>query len=155
MGKFAKALYTPKNPDKYMGAVDKIIYRSSWELAVMRMLDQHPHVTGWMSEPKIGGHGIPYKNPLTNRHTVYIPDFLVVFQKNGKSVVEMWEVKPAKEVAGYGWTSRLSKKDKLAQAVNWVKWQAAASYCAKRSIFFRVLTEDQIFGTGGKVKKKK
>ena len=110
----------------------------------MVYLDTRPEVIAWQSE----GLSIPYRNPLTGRQTVYVPDFLVVYidSRTGSYKAEMIEVKPAKEVPGMlNETKKLSKKDKLAQAVNAAKWQAAASFCAKRKIRFRVLTEVDLF----------
>ena len=46
MRKFQQGQFTPSNPDKYLGKrVPK--YRSGWELAVMRMCDNHPAILGW------------------------------------------------------------------------------------------------------------
>ena len=54
MRKFQQGQFTPSNPDKYLGKrVPK--YRSGWELAVMRMCDNHPAILGWGSET----HRIP------------------------------------------------------------------------------------------------
>ncbi len=67
MAKFHQGLYTPKNPDKYLGkGVPR--YRSSWELVVFRMCDNHPAILGWGSET----HRIPYKNPLTGKASTYV-----------------------------------------------------------------------------------
>ena len=134
--------FIPKNPSKYLGKGD-ITYRSSWEYSVMTYLDNHPSVIAWQSE----GLSIPYRNPLTGKQTVYVPDFLVVYQdRTGGHRAEMIEVKPAKEVPGMlNETKKLSKKDRLSQVVNAAKWQAAASFCAKRRIRFRVMTENDLF----------
>ncbi len=140
-GKTHKAEYIPKNPEKYIGT-GKIQTRSSWEMVMCRYLDHHPHVLAWSSE----SIQIPYRNPLTGKYTVYIPDFLVVYaDKSGKRKVEMIEVKPAKEVPGLVTDKRMSKHSRLAQIVNAAKWQAAIAFCAKRGIFFRVLTENDLF----------
>jgi len=137
-----KSQYIPKNPNKVIGT-KQITYRSSWELSVMRYFDHHPNVIAWSSE----SISIPYRNPLTGKQTVYVPDFLVVYEdKNGLRRAEMIEVKPAKEVPGLlNETKKLSKRDKFAQVLNAAKWQAAAAFCAKRKIRFRVLTEQELF----------
>jgi hypothetical protein len=146
-----KGRFVPKNPHKYMGPKNQVItYRSSWELSVMSLFDKHPNVLSWSSETV----SIPYRNPLTGRHTVYVPDFLVVYlDKHGRQHAEMIEVKPAKETPNFQRidkrTNRVrpaSKRDLLAQALNAAKWEAARAFCAKRSISFRVLTEVSIFG---------
>lgn len=148
MARYAKDEFKPTNPQKYVGKYP-IIYRSSWERAVMAKLDVHPDVLAWASEPM----NIPYQNPLTGKWTVYVPDFLVVYlDKNGQKFCEMIEVKPLDEVPGYqaisertGKPKRLSQKDKATQAINAAKWQAALAVCAKRGWKFRVATENLLF----------
>jgi hypothetical protein len=132
--------YVLKNPEKYVGKLP-VIYRSSWEFALMRVLDNHPAVTQWASE----SIQIPYKNPFTNRWTVYIPDFFIVYvDKNGKHHAELVEVKPEKETPEYG--KRVSQKTKAIQQLNLVKWTAARVFCSKNGIRFRVATEKDLFG---------
>lgn len=145
--KFLKGEYTPENPKKY-GGRGKIIYRSGWELRVMQQFDRHPDVIWWASEP----FSLPYYNPITKQNTVYIPDFMVVYaDRRGKQHCEMIEVKPAKEVMGYQTAStRSGRKLAMVQAINEAKWQMARAYCAKRGIFFRVITENEIFQWGNK-----
>ena len=95
MAKFASGKYTVKNPAKYAGNKTPM-YRSSWEWAFMQFCDNHPGVIQWASE----AIKIPYKNPLTGKNTIYVPDFIVVYQdKNGKKRAECIEVKPKKEIS--------------------------------------------------------
>lgn len=149
-----KDKFIPQNPQKYFGgSVDKITYRSSWEWTFMRYCDLNPYVLGWSSETC----DIPYFNPYANRQTVYIPDFVLVYvDRSGKKIAEMIEIKPAKEVPFLkeGQATK-SKKDKAAQALNMVKWQAATKFCLKRGIKFRVMTEHDLFGSAGPPKGKK
>jgi hypothetical protein len=138
--KFAKGEFVCKNPQKYMGKFP-IIYRSSWEMTLMRVFDDHPNILGWSSESV----SIPYQNPLTGRWSMYIPDFLVVYvDKDGKQHCEMIEVKPLKETPGYR-EKRTSQRTKLVQAINQAKWAAAMAYCHKRGWGFRVATEKDLF----------
>ncbi len=143
--KYSKGEFTPENWAKYIGdRSKKIIYRSSWEYTMMRLFDRHPNVTGWASEPI----EIPYKNPLTQRWTVYVPDFIVVYaDKNGKPHAEMMEVKPLRERPDYqkGPRERLSEATRLKQAVNMAKWAAASAYCARHGMKFSVASEDEMF----------
>jgi len=136
-----KGEYIPKHPEKYIGT-KKITYRSSWEYSFCVFCDNQPSVLAWSSE----SISIPYRNPLTGRNTIYVPDFLVIYDnKKGKRIVEMVEIKPAKEVPGLMENQRISKHTKLTQVVNAAKWQAAAAFCAKRGIRFRVVTELDLF----------
>ena len=48
--KYKQGFYYPKNPNKYVGDVDNIVYRSSWELRVFKWMDDNPSVLEWASE---------------------------------------------------------------------------------------------------------
>lgn len=133
-----KGHYRVMNPEKYAGTSTPI-YRSSWELTVMRMCDNNPSIIQWASESV----KIPYRNPLTGKYTVYVPDFLVVFEdQKGNRRAELWEIKPRKQTY---LEEAKSKRDKLALAVNSVKWQAAHAFAKKHSLKFRVITETDLF----------
>jgi hypothetical protein len=142
--KFAKGQYNLKNPEKYIGSTVPI-YRSSWEIAVMRMCDNNPAIQQWASEPV----RIPYRDPLTGKQTVYVPDFLVMFEdKQEKKHVELWEIKPANQQI----LEKVGKNPyNQAQFVkNQAKWQVATQWAKSRGMKFRVLNENDIFHTGKK-----
>ena len=145
-----KSQFIPKNPQKYLGTnINQIVARSSWELTMMNYLDAHPMVLGWMSEslPSHTVHhgisGIPYRNPLTKKWTIYVPDFFVVYvDKNKKQHVEVMEIKPLDETpyfSGKHGRNRLLKEPR--QIVNAAKFKAAIQFCASRGWFFRIVTE--------------
>ena len=139
MGKFAQGKYTLQNPDKYSGNKTPT-YRSSWEWAFMQFCDNHPSVIQWASE----AIKIPYKNPLTGRATVYVSDFLVVYQdRKGTKHAELIEVKPKKETTMEN--AGRSQVSRARVAVNMAKWEAATRWCKQNSIRFRVVTEEDIF----------
>ena len=142
--KFAQGSFKLKNPEKYVG-LGTPRYRSSWEFAVMKMLDENSGIQQWASE----SIKIPYRDPLTGKHTVYVPDFLVVYtDKNQRKHAEVWEVKPRSQAV-----LEAVGKNKYNQAhyiKNMAKWQVARQWCAKQGMTFRVLSEDDIFHTGGK-----
>ncbi len=141
--KFAKGEFVPVNPAKYIGK-SPIIYRSSWELTMMRKFDEHPSIIAWASETV----SIPYQNPLTGKWSMYIPDFLVVYQdRHGQKRGEIIEVKPLRERPDYQkkQNERLSQRTKLAQIVNAAKWAAAVKFCTKNQLSFRVASEDEMF----------
>jgi hypothetical protein len=139
MAKFAQGKYVIKNPEKYAGNRTPM-YRSSWEWAFMQFCDNHPGVIQWASE----AIKVPYKNPLTGKNTIYVPDFLVVYQdKNGTKRAEVIEVKPKKET-----TMEQAGRSRQAQAkvvLNSAKWEAANRYCRQNNLVFRIVTEDDIF----------
>ncbi len=137
-----RGTFSPKNPQKYVGGNGKAItYRSSWELSMMRKLDEHPNVLGWASECI----SIPYINPLTGLKRSYVPDFLIIYEdRHGNRRAEIIEIKPLKESPLF--EGRVSRETKLIQAINAAKWQAAVAYCRKMGLVFRVATEADLFG---------
>ena len=48
-GKFKQGYYTPLHPEKYKTNRNQIIWRSSWELKLMKWLDLTPEVIEWDS----------------------------------------------------------------------------------------------------------
>lgn len=137
--KWMQGKYTPKNPGKYVGNKNPT-YRSSWEFAFCQFCDNHPSIINWASE----AIKIPYRHPLSGKQTVYVPDFLVVYQdKNGKQKTELIEVKPSGQVTLEN--AGNSKHNALHVAVNTAKWQAASAWCQRMGIIFRVVTESDLF----------
>ena len=142
MSRFAQGKFTPKNPAKYVGNKTPT-YRSSWEFAFMRFCDEHPSVSQWASE----AIRIPYRNPLTGKHTIYVPDFFIVYSdKVGKQRVELIEVKPSnqtvKEKLGR------SRANQVHYVLNQAKWEAARAWCKQKGIYFRIVNEGDIFHNG-------
>ena len=72
--RFSQGVFNIKNPNKYIG-LGSPRYRSSWELSVMKMCDENDSIHQWASE----SIKIPYRDPLTGKATVYVPDFLHSF----------------------------------------------------------------------------
>jgi len=144
MANWAQGIYTPKNPQKYVGK-HKPKYRSGWELTFMTFCDTHNNVTHWASESM----AIPYRSPLDGRVHNYIPDFFVVYQnKYGKAIAEVVEIKPKKQSLIE--SRAASARDRAVVAVNHAKWAAATAYCKAHGFAFRVITEDQLFRNGSR-----
>ena len=80
MSKYANGFYQLLNPEKYVG-INVPMYRSSWEFSFMNFCDTNPNILKWASE----AIKIPYRNPLTGKQTVYVPDFFIQYiDKNNK-----------------------------------------------------------------------
>ena len=138
MSKYYQGTYKPVNPDKYVGTYP-IYWRSSWEFKVMEKFDTHPSILNWASE----SIKIPYRNPFTDKYTVYVPDFWVTYvEDKGNRHTEIIEVKPAKET--YLEEAR-SQRAKAAVALNTYKWAAAREFAKHHGMSFRVLTENNLF----------
>jgi hypothetical protein len=106
----------------------------------MQFCDNNPSVQQWSSESVT----IPYRDPLTGKSTIYLPDFLIVYlDKAMKRHVELIEIKPTNQMI----------KEKVgnnpynqAQYIkNQAKWAAAAAWCQKQGIKFRVINEHDIY----------
>lgn len=140
--KFAKGKYEMKHPEKYLGKRPPM-YRSSWEWNFMNFCDTNKGIIKWASEAIT----IPYKDPLTNRNTIYIPDFFIQYlDKNNKLIVELIEIKPASQHI----LERVGKnKYNQAQFVkNQAKFAAAHAYCSQNGIKFRIINENDLFHNG-------
>jgi NAD-dependent dihydropyrimidine dehydrogenase PreA subunit len=145
--KYYQGTFVPQNPQKMIGNIAPT-FRSSWENHVMQFLDTHPSVIQWGSE----AIKIPYKNPLTGKNTVYIPDFIIVYQdKSGNKRSEIVEVKPKKETI---MEAAKTKRDKAFVVLNAAKWAACIAFCNRHGLTFRVMNEDSIFRQNGNGKKK-
>lgn len=142
--KFSQGIYKVKNPEKYAGGgLPK--YRSSWELTFMMFCDNNPSVQQWASE----SIKIPYRDPLTGKQTVYVPDFLIVYiDKNMKKHAELIEIKPANQML----KEKVGKNPyNQAQYVkNMAKWAAAGNWCKQNGINFRIINENDLFTNGRK-----
>lgn len=145
--KFSQGIFTPKNPEKYIGTGTPR-YRSGWEMTVMLFCDNNPSVQHWASE----SIKIPYRDPLTGKHTVYVPDFFVVYvDRHEKKHSELWEIKPAKHTI----LEKVGKNpyDQAQYVKNQAKWAAARAWCQQNRIQFRIINEGDIYHTGSKKKK--
>ena len=144
MAKFASGQFNLKNPDKYIG--NKLPrYRSSWEFTIMTMCDTNPAIQKWASE----SIRIPYRDPLTGKQTIYVPDFFVNYiDRTGKQHAELWEVKPASQA--YLENVGRSKTNQAQFIKNQAKWEVARAWCKQHGIIFRVISEGDIFHQGKK-----
>ena len=137
----SKGIFVPKNPNKVIGK-GSIKYRSSWELVFMKFCDDNPSVINWGSEVL----RIPYRNPITGKNTIYVPDFIVVYvDKNNRQHAEVIEIKPLKEAVI---ERARSQRDKIMLAINMCKWKAATAWCSQNNLSFRLVTEHQLFHRG-------
>ena len=138
-----KGRFRPQNPSKYKGDASNIIYRSSWELRVMKYLDENTSVIWWASEEL----PIPYLSPVDNRPHRYFPDFIVrAINKEKKEVTMVIEVKPEKQTKPP--TQKRKTKHYLQEvvtyAVNEAKWKAANLFCKEHGWQFKILTEKDL-----------
>ena len=143
-GKYHQGRFSPKFPQKYRGDPTNIIYRSSWELRMMRYLDSNSNVLEWASEEVV----VPYISPMDNRPHRYFPDFIArVKRPDGTIRNVMIEVKPKVQTKEPKVQPKKTKRyitEVTTWAVNQAKWRAAKEYCDNRNWDFTIMTEDHI-----------
>jgi len=135
--------FYPKHPLKYKGDPNKIIYRSSWEVRVMKYLDENDGVVWWASEEM----NVKYISPVDGRVHRYFPDFIVkVRRKDNSSTIFMLEVKPEAQTK-LRQPKRVTKQyvnEAATYAVNQAKWKYAEEFCKDHGWVFRVVTEKDL-----------
>ena len=139
--------FIPKNPSKYVGNANNIMFRSSWELTFMKWLDANNAVLRWGSEEL----AIPYVNPIkvdpNGRPKIsrYYPDFIMMYKDSAGNIKkEIIEVKPYRESVQ---KPGMNERDKMMFAVNQAKWKAASIFAEAQGATFRVVTEKTLYKT--------
>ena len=145
MGKTLKGKFRPDNPEKYLGDVGLILYRSSWEFKFMRWCDTREDIIAWNSEET----RVRYYDPVAKRTRTYYPDFYIRRQRpDGIIIEELVEVKPARQVKGPPVNPKRKTRAWLNEvytyATNTAKWKAASEFCEDRGWNFRIITENEI-----------
>jgi hypothetical protein len=142
--KYYQGKFLPKNPKKYRGDANNIVYRSSWELKLMLKLDTNPNVIWWVSEETI----IPYRSPVDGKVHRYFVDFLVHLKNTeGKNETLMIEVKPKKQTIEPKKQSKMTKtylNEVFEWGKNQAKWKAAKEFCADRGWRFEIFSEKEL-----------
>lgn len=138
-----KGRFKPKNPKKYNGSAENIIYRSSWELRVMKYFDESASIIWWASEEL----AIPYRSPVDQKIHRYFPDFIVkVREKTGLVMTYILEVKPEKQTKIPVQKRKTQKylQEAATYAINQEKWRAADIFCQEHGWKFKVVTEKDL-----------
>jgi hypothetical protein len=144
MSKYANGKYQIQHPEKYVGNKTPT-YRSGWEWTFMQFCDNNPNILQWASE----AIHINYRNPFTGRPTIYVPDFMIMYNDaTGQKHAEVIEVKPTKETTLEAAGS--SPRAQAAAILNAAKWEAARAWCKNQGLKFRIITEHEIFHQGKK-----
>lgn len=128
------------NPQKYIGDVGNIVYRSIWERNVMRWCDSNTNVVKWASEEI----AITYDNPIKGSVSRYYPDFFIEYSNGDRKIIE---IKPRFQTEPPTKPSRATQKyltEVATYAINQEKWKAAKTFCDKNKIKFEVWTEDTL-----------
>jgi hypothetical protein len=151
-GKWKSGKYFPNNPEKYIGDIHNIIYRSSWERKFCQYCDINPNILKWSSEPL----SIPYWSPIDKKEHKYFVDYYIQVKKADQTI-ENWfiEIKPENQ---YDITKRpqeptgnLTEKkirnynEKLKTwIINRAKFEAATRFAEARGYKFGAINESFI-----------
>lgn len=146
MGHFTyKGIFKPNNPDKYLGDIGNIYYRSGWELDVMKWCDKNENIESWVSEEIV----ITYLNIVDRKRHRYFVDFLIKFTSGKTYLVE---VKPHKETQKPKQSKRKNNKSLIREtttfATNQSKWHAAEEFAKDRGWEFVIWTEKELQSLG-------
>lgn len=146
--KYHQGKFFPKNPDKYIGNISNIIYRSKWELLFLRWADETPSVLKYSSEECI----IPYISPIDGKQHKYFIDFFIrILQSNGTIKNYLVEIKPYSQTQppklhkNKSILSESYQNDVRTFIINQAKWEAAKKVCLSRGWEFMIITEKQLF----------
>lgn len=141
---YVQGLYKPQNPEKYIGDINQIVYRSSWELRAFKWADANSSIIEWSSEP----FPIKYFDHSTNKTRRYFPDlFLKIKDKNNDIKTYIVEIKPEKQTKPPKKRSRVTKSyinETVTYEKNISKWTQAEKFCEKNNIIFKVITEREL-----------
>jgi len=141
--------FTPKHPEKYVGDVKNIVYRSLWERNTFRWIDTQSSIVYWNSEECV----IPYVCETDNKLHRYFMDLW--FQtKEGKNYII--EIKPKGQTKPPKTPQRKTRryiKESLTYVKNQSKWKAATEFALDRGWKFEVWTEDTLKSLGIKILK--
>lgn len=141
--KYIQRKFIPRNVEKYVGNPADIVARSSWELRLMKFLDETPSILQWSSETIV----IPYLSPADGAMHRYFVDFVIMYRtKDGEIKKSLIEVKPDKQTRPPQPSKNRKRqlKEMETYAVNQAKWRAAHKFAAKNDMNFLVLTEHHL-----------
>ena len=111
-GETYQGYYKVQYPEKYVGDVNLVIYRSSWELSFCRWCDFSPSIIHWSSEPmkvkyydkvsklaECQKYGLNPNDPRNWEVKNYNLDFWLQIKKD-ENTIEKWfiEIKPSGEL---------------------------------------------------------
>lgn len=140
--------FTPKYPAKYIGKINEITMRSSWERKFANWCDTNPSVVKWNSE----GVPIQYYHSVDRKTRRYFVDFLVMLvTKDGEVKRLIVEVKPYVQTI----PPKPPKANTDKAIKNYVdachtyqqnldKWNAARQWAKKHDWEFIIMTEYEL-----------
>ena len=148
-GDYKSGKFEPSKPEKYIGDIHNIIYRSSWEYRFCVYCDTNDAILKWSSEPM----AIKYFNPLDKKEHDYNVDFYIkVLKESGEEQEWIIEIKPERQTKKpiYEGAMTLTKLKSYNHSMqvwitNQAKFKAAKEWAEKRGFRFGVVDEKFLF----------
>lgn len=134
----------PKNPEKYVGDVNNIFYRSSWEKRFLNWCDMNPSVVAYSSEETV----VPYICGTDNKpHRYFVDITMKIKDQNGNIKTYLVEIKPYAQTQPPKFKGRKTPRY-LAEVETYIKnqskWKAAKEYAKQRGAEFTIITEKEL-----------
>jgi hypothetical protein len=143
LANYIQGLFKPKNPEKYIGDINQIVFRSSWELRSFKWADETPSIIAWSSEP----FPIQYFDTSTNKVRRYFPDLFIKIKNKEEIKTYIIEIKPEKQTKppkrGRKKTSTYLNEIATYEK-NLSKWNQAKQFCESNNFIFKVITEKEL-----------
>ena len=144
MAHYHQGKFNPKHPEKYVGDVSNIVYRSSWEKKCLVYFDNTPSILKYSSEETV----IPYVSPVDSRVHRYFVDFTVMFKdRHGVIKRAIVEIKPYAQTIPPVKKSKTTKRfltEVTTYSVNQAKWRAAEAWAKQNNFQFMILSEKDL-----------
>ena len=150
--RYKQGLYKIENPEKYIGDIHNIIFRSSWENKFCAYCDKNPNILKWSSEPL----SIKFWNPVDKKEHTYNPDYYIKVKKTDGTIVDwILEIKPSSQykldkkptISGNLTEKKVRSYNKRMEEwiVNRAKFDAAMRYAKANGYMFGAVDENFIF----------
>lgn len=143
MANYIQGLYEPKNPEKYIGNLNEIVYRSSWELRAFKWADTNPSILEWSSEP----FPIQYFDYSSNKTRRYFPDLYLKIQTRDGIKKFLVEIKPEKQTRPPKQGKKKTKtyiREAMTYEKNISKWNQAEKFCQEHGMIFKIINEKDL-----------
>lgn len=142
--KYHQGYYNPKHPQKYVGKLGNVVYRSGLELKFFRFCDNNPNVLGWSSEEII----VEYYDSVQKKNRKYFIDFYIKIKEGDNVKKYLVEVKPWKQTQEPKATKGKKKSSLLYESFMYQnccdKWKYAKQFAKKHGMEFIIITEKEL-----------
>lgn len=133
--------WKPKHPEKYMGAINSITTRSSWEVRFLNWCDDNSNILEYSSEEVV----VPYRSPVDMKlHRYFVDAKIKVKTTSGEIKTYLVEIKPSIQRNIPAKPKRQTKRyitECATFMINQAKWDAADRWARDRGWEFIILDE--------------